>query len=181
MPLNVVNRRPRRSSGFNGGSAEQVIAMLVKANSMDAMPPIPMISEDKMLYDFINAVTNDIVIYDDDEQTIKFKENVASLKNEFARFIDEGGSITNAIMQYQEWIKECQSIRQVVIAEYKRLKNEVSQEEADAYLVKANKELENDGIPTVNLGSERKRNRAHRDAREAAALKTIEEPNQTKQ
>ena len=76
-------------------------------------------------------------------------------------------------------MNESQTIRREVTAEYRRLKEEASQEEADAYLAVANKELEAEGIPTVNLGKERKRNRARRDAREAAALKAIEEARQS--
>jgi hypothetical protein len=173
---------PRKPTGFNGGSVEQILGMMVSAGSASGMPPIPMGSEESMLKDFMVAVTNDIVIFeDDDEYTVKFKEQVADFKNQLLGIVEQGGSITNALKEYEHWINESQAIRRDVTAEYKRLKAEASQEEADAYLAVANKELEAEGIPTVNLGKERKRNRARRDAREAAALKAIEESKQSTQ
>ena len=173
---------PRKPTGFNGGAVEQILGMMVSAGSMNGMPPIPMGSEEAMLKDFMVAVTNDIIIFeDDDEYTVKFKEQVADFKNQLIGIVEQGGSITNALKEYERWINESQTIRREVTAEYKRLKVEASQEEADAYLAVANKELEAEGIPTVNLGKERKRNRARRDAREAAALKAIEEARQSTQ
>ncbi len=177
--LNVV--WPRKPTGFNGGAVEQILGMMVSAGTNKRMPPLPpMRSEESMLKDFMVAVTNDIVIFeDDDEHTVKFKEQVADFKNQLLGIVEQGGSITNALKEYERWINESQAIRRDVTAEYKRLKAEASQEEADAYLAVANKELEAEGIPTVNLGKERKRNRARRDAREAAALKAIEEARQS--
>lgn len=179
---NVVNiKPPPRPTGLNGGPVEQILGMMISASSASGMPPIPMGSEESMLRDFIMAVTNDIVIFDDDDEwTVKFKEQVADFKNELIDVVEQGGSITNALKLYENWINENQHIRRKVTDEYKRLKIEASEEEANAYLAEANRELEAAGIPTVNLGMERKRNRARRDAREAAALKAIEEAQKSK-
>ena len=112
-----------------------------------------------MVRDFMIAITNDIVIYeDDDEKTVAFKERVADAKNQIAKILEDGESITNAIAEYVNFINENKRIRDKVIAEYRRLKVEASQEEANAYLVEANKALEAEGIATVNYGSERRRN-----------------------
>lgn len=158
----------KRPSGFSGGSAEQIIGMLLKsAEDGTGLPPMPALgSEESMMRDFLFAVTNDIEIYDgDDENTVAFKERVAVAKSQLAEYLGKGGSMTNAIAEYVGFINENKAIRDSVIAEYKRLRDEVSQEEANAYLIQANKELEAEGIATVNLGSERRRNAAKRAQR----------------
>lgn len=175
-PTNAVRVLPERKvqkpSGFNGGAAEQYIGMLMsRSDSVDG-PPMPEVSEKKMLTEFMIAITNDIIIYDDDdEKTVEFKEKVADVKNQLAQIVADGGSITNALKEYENWIAENKQIRDSVIKEYKRLKAEVSQEAADEYIVEANKELEAEGIETVNLGKERIRNRAkHMAETEAPAV-----------
>lgn len=172
-----VNRKfVKPIEGFNGGPAEQLICMMMSANDKYGMPPLPMSSESVALKDFMNAITNDIIVYEtDSEEVVAFKEKVAEVKNRLAEIVEQGGSITNALKEYENWINENAAIRREVRREYNRLKEEASLEEADAYLAEANKELEAEGIATVNLGKERKRNRAKRDAREAEALKILQE------
>ena len=153
-------RRTQRPTGFSGGPVEQLVAMMAGANDRSGMPPMPIPSEKSLLRDLEAALTNDIVVYDDDApETVAFKERVADFKNQLAGIVRDGGSITNALKEYENWVNENKAIRDAVVQEYRRLREEASQEEADAYLAAANKELEAEGIETVNLGKERRRNR----------------------
>lgn len=176
-PKKLFNRKfAKPIEGFNGGPAEQLIGMMMSASDMYGMPPLPISSEKVALNDFMSAITNDIIVYEtDSEEVVAFKEKVAEVKNQLANIIEQGGSITNALKEYENWINENKEIRDAVIDEYNRLKEEASQEEADAYLAEVNKELEAEGIETVNFGKERKRNRAQRDAREAETRKIMQE------
>ena len=153
-------RKTQRPTGFSGGPAEQLVAMMAGASDRRGMPPMPMSSEKALLKDLMVALTNDIVVYEDDTpETVAFKERVADFKNQLAKIVQIGGSITNAMKEYENWVNENKALRDAVIHEYMRLKAEASQEEADAYLAEANKELEAEGIETVNLGKERRRSR----------------------
>ena len=153
-------RKTQRPTGFSGGPAEQLIAMMADGNDRSGMPPMPVQSEETLLRDLMVALTNDIVVYEDDPpETVAFKERVADFKNQLAKIVQDGGSITNAMKEYESWVNENKALRDAVIREYRRLRKEASQEEADAYLAEANKELEAEGIETVNRGKERRRNR----------------------
>ena len=160
-------RKTQRPTGFSGGPAEQLIAMMAGGNDRSGMPPMPITSEKSLLRDLEAALTNDIVVYDDDPpETVAFKERVADFKNQLAKIVQDGGSITNAMKEYESWVNENKAIRDAVILEYRRLKAEASQEEADAYLAEANRELEAEGIETVNPGRERRRSRRAEPPRE---------------
>ncbi len=153
-------RKTQRPTGFSGGPAEQLIAMMADGNDRSGMPPMPVQSEETLLRDLMVALTNDIVVYEDDPpETVAFKERVADFKNQLAKIVQDGGSITNAMKEYESWVNENKALRDAVIREYRRLRKEASQEEADAYLAEANKELEAEGIETVNPGKVRKRRR----------------------
>ncbi len=160
-------RKTQRPTGFSGGPAEQLVAMMADASDRSGMPPMPVQSEEAVLRDLMVALTNDIVVYEDDTpETVAFKERVADFKNQLAKIVQDGGSITNAMKEYENWVNENKALRDAVIREYRRLMKEASQEEADAYLAEANKELEAEGIETVNPGKERRRRRPAESSKE---------------
>lgn len=149
----IITAPEKKPSGFNGGSAEQIIAMMVSASDKTGMPPLPpMGSEEKIMKAFAFAITNDIVVYDDDdEKTVAFKEQVALFKNEIAEIVKNGGSITNVVAEYTSWVNQKKEMRKDVILEYRRLSKEVSKESADLFLIEANKDLEAEGVEPVNF------------------------------
>lgn len=141
-----------------GKEVEQILAMLASATDSAGAPPLPYMGNIDLNKSLLVAITNDIVIYDtDDEQTVAAKERIADMKNQLKEVVDAGGSVEEAIREYHDWINENRRIRAEVISEYRRLVREASQEEANAYIVEANKELEAEGIETVNMGVERRR------------------------
>ncbi len=141
-----------------GKEVEQILAMLASATDSAGAPPLPYMGNIDLNKSLLVAITNDIVIYDtDDERTVAAKERIADMKNQLKEVVDAGGSVEEAIREYHDWINENRRIRAEVISEYRRLVREASQEEANAYIVEANKELEAEGIETVNMGVERRR------------------------
>ncbi len=132
--------------------------MLASASDAAGAPPLPDMGGIDLRKSLLIAITNDIVIYDtDDPDTVAKKERIADMKNQLKTIVDNGGNVEDAIREYHAWVNENQRIRSEVIGEYRRLLREASREEADAYIVAANKELEAEGIETVNMGVERRR------------------------
>ena len=141
-----------------GKEVEQILAMLASATDSAGSPPLPYMGNIDLNKSLLVAITNDIIVYDtDDEQTVAAKERIADMKNQLKEVVDAGGSVEEAIREYHDWINENSRIRAEVIAEYRRLVRAASPEEANAYIVEANKELEAEGIETVNMGVERRR------------------------
>ena len=150
LPVETVISVPKRPTGFNGGAMEQLLGMMAGASNGHDLPPMPMGSEKSMLRDLMIAATNDIVVFDDDDDaTVAFKERVAEFKNQLADIVENGGSVTNALAEFANWHAEGQALRREISAEYKRLLEEASREEADQYLSDANAQLRQEGIAEV--------------------------------
>ena len=129
---------------------EQLLGMMAGASNGHDLPPMPMGSEKSMLRDLMIAATNDIVVFDDDDDaTVAFKERVAEFKNQLADIVENGGSVTNALAEFANWHAECQALRREISAEYKRLLEEAPREEADQYLSDANAQLRQEGIAEI--------------------------------
>ena len=150
LPVETVISVPKRPTGFNGGAMEQLLGMMAGASNGHDLPPMPMGSEKSMLRDLMIAATNDIVVFDDDDDaTVAFKERVAEFKNQLADIVENGGSVTNALAEFANWHAECQALRREISAEYKRLLEEAPREEADQYLSDANAQLRQEGIAEI--------------------------------
>ena len=130
---------------------EQVLFMaLSNDDASGGMPPLPIDDNASLTNAFLAAMTNSIVIYDsDDEQTVALKERVADVKSQLRQIYEQGGSIYDALMEYQHYVNEGAEIRRGVIREYMRLVKEASEEEAEAYLEEVNKDLVSEGITIV--------------------------------
>ena len=108
--------------------------------------------------DLMIALTNDIVIYDDeDPKSQRLKEDIAEAKLHLKQVIDEGGSITQAIEDYRAWKRENIRMRREVRSEYVRLRREATREEAEEYLREANKALEAEGVQPIEIGPPRRK------------------------
>ena len=162
---------PPQPKHFNG-VAEQLIALAMSADEEHGMPPLPIPPEKQVSVSFLIAITNDIVIYEDDPpKLVELKERVADAKNQIKTILDNGGTVTDALKEYQNYVNEGNKIRNEVMAEYQRLRSEASEKEAEEYLAMANKELEAEGIKRIKGLEERRREREERmrerDARKA--------------
>ncbi len=157
---NVVSSLANRKNEkpYYGDEVEQILGMLASATDASGSPPLPKMDGIDLKKSLLIAITNDIVIYeDDDPKTVAQKERVADMKNQLMEIVKNGGNVEEAIREYQGWVNENNQIRREVIVEYRRLQREASQEEANAYLLAANKELEAEGIETIKMGVARQR------------------------
>ncbi len=161
-PTNSPGRPPKRFGKPKGAprvnTVEQVLFMALSSEDGGGMPPLPIDDNASLTNAFLAAMTNSIVIYDtDDERTVALKERVADAKNQLKKIYEEGGSIYDALMEYQHYVNEGAQIRSEVIRHYMRLRKEASPEEAEAYRLEANKELEREGIAIIGPMSGRAR------------------------
>lgn len=139
-------------------AAEQFLAFVIGANEEVESPPPPAMDESQLRHDLMIALTNDIVIFDDESpENQKLKENVAEAKQQLKKIMDEGGSLEQAIAEYRNWKREIVRMRSEVRGEYARLRTEGLAEEAAAYLEEANKALEAEGIEPIVLGPPRRK------------------------
>lgn len=134
---------------------EQVLYMALSDDDTGGgMPPLPIDDNASLTNAFLASLTNSIVIYDtDDERTVALKERVADVKNQLRQIYEQGGSIYDALMEYQNYVNEGARIRRDVIRNYRRLQAEASPEEAETYRVEANKALEKEGITIIGPAS----------------------------
>ncbi len=142
--------------------SESVLAMLVMGNEgKTENPPLPDLIDTnatpeeieaqqlKWNQDAINALTNAIVIYEDEDNlTQEQKEKIADLKNQLARIAKEGGSVADALKEFREYMNEGVGLRRQVIAETAKIEDD---KEALDYVNKANEELKKEDITPVDL------------------------------
>ncbi len=142
--------------------SESVLAMLVMGNEgKTENPPLPdlidtnatpeEIEAQKLKWneDAINALTNAIVIYEDEDNlTQGQKEKIADLKEQLARIAKEGGSVADAIKEFWEYMNQGVGLRRQVIAETAKIEDD---NEALDYVNKANEELKKEDITPVDL------------------------------
>ncbi len=142
--------------------SESVLAMLVMGNEgKTENPPLPDLIDTnatpeeieaqqlKWNKDAINALTNAIVIYEDEDNlTQGQKEKIADLKEQLARIAKEGGSVADALKEFREYMNEGVGLRRQVIAETAKIEDD---KEALDYVNKANEELKKEDIAPVDL------------------------------
>ncbi|MBP5543695.1 MAG: hypothetical protein ILM98_06440 [Kiritimatiellae bacterium] len=165
-------RRLYREPGFNGGPVESLLCMMLSASENGGLPPLPMGTEEELRRGLEFALTNAVEIFEDDSpETVEFKRGVEDFKRQLADVVESGGSIREALSEYQEWIAEGEARRREISAEYARLKDEMGEEEANAYLDAENEALLEEGIAPLKKGRWRRvRDRSRRKARDAAIL-----------
>ena len=139
-------------------ATEQLLSMILSCGDTMAPPPLPIVDDGRLERHLKIALTNDIVIYEtDDEKTVALKENIAEAKLQLKEIVENGGTVAAALREYLSFIGENHRLREEVVSEYSRLVREASREEADEYLKVANEELEAEGIPPVTVPRKRRR------------------------
>ena len=139
-------------------ATEQLLSMILSCGDTMAPPPLPIVDDGRLERHLKIALTNDIVIYEtDDEKTVALKENIAEAKLQLKEIVENGGTVAAALQEYLAFIGENHRLREEVVAEYSRLVREASQEEADQYLEVANEELVAEGITPVTVQRKKRR------------------------
>lgn len=159
--VNETSEEYQRERVFKNMS-DSVLAMLIMGNEgKTENPPLPNLIDTnttperieaqqlKWNEDAINALTNAIVIYEDEDNlTQGQKEKIADLKEQLARIAKEGGSVADALKEFREYMNEGVGLRRQVIAETAKIEDD---KEALDYVNKANEELKKEDITPVDL------------------------------
>jgi hypothetical protein len=109
-----------------------------------------MISEETMLHDLMIAATNPVVILDtDDEATVELKRNIEHTKAQMLAIVQAGGSLTNALREYEEFNNQGAALRRKISSQYRELRKNNGEEEAAAFLEAANAALAEQGFEPI--------------------------------
>ena len=133
-------------------STEQLLGLAMSIPPGNPIPPLPIVPGlDK---DFVNSLTNEIVIFsDDDERTANVKENVAVAKNQMLELVKEGRSVAEVLKEYENTVNERAAARSEAQAELSNLYRSGKTQEAREYMEKVNKAFTEMGIDPVSLPS----------------------------
>ena len=145
------DRRP--GARLRHGS-EQLLAMIISTDET-GVPPLPLSPEDEetLRRDLLAAITNDIVIYDDeDARTQEVKERVADAKRQLADILKAGGSVVEAIREYEAHVNEGARLRAEVLAKVAPEVDAITNDaEAVEYVESVNEALKKEDIPPIKL------------------------------
>ena len=140
---------PQRPNQFKN-STEQLLAMAMSAPPGAMIPPLPI--PGNLDEDFINSLTNTIVIYDDDdERTMQLKESVAVAKNQMLELLKQGQSVADVLKEYQETANERATIRSQAQRELNALHRSGKPQEAQEYMEKINESFKDMDIEPIAL------------------------------
>lgn len=128
---------------------EQLLAMMLSTPPTTEMAPLPGLSPDdaKLNADAILALTNDLVIYEtDDEELVTLKETVAELKRQLAEAVKNGANVADVLNEFRNWQNEGVKVRNDTI----KAINSIEDDQAAAETFKkANEELVKEDIPKI--------------------------------
>ena len=99
------------------------------------------------------AITNDIVIFDDEDmRTQEVKERVADAKRQLADILKAGGSVVEAIREYEAHVNEGARLRAEVLAKVAPEVDAITNDaEAVEYVESVNEALKKEDIPPIHL------------------------------
>ena len=113
------------------------------------MAPLPGLSPDdaKLNADAILALTNDLVIYEtDDEELVTLKETVAELKHQLADAVKNGGNVADVLNEFRNWQNEGVKVRNETIKAINSIEDDQAAVET---FMKANEELVKEDIVPI--------------------------------
>ena len=147
----AAKTKPEEARGLKHGS-EQLLAMII-STSETGVPPLPISADDEesLRRDLLAAITNDIAIFDDeDSRTQEVKERVAEAKRQLGEVLRNGGSVVEAIKEYEAYVNEGAKVRAEVL---EKITPEVDAIEDDAealdYVNTVNEALKKEDIPPI--------------------------------
>ena len=148
----AIEKKQREEARRLKHHTEQLLGMIISTREM-GVPPVPISEEDEesLRRDLLAAITNDIVIYDDeDSRTQEVKERVADAKRQLAEILQKGGSVVEAIKEYEAYVNEGAKVRSEVLA---KVAPEVDAIEDDVkaleYVESVNEALKKEDIPPI--------------------------------
>jgi hypothetical protein len=133
---------------------ERLLAMVI-SSSETGVPPLPISEgdEESLRRDLLAAITNNIVIFEDENGTTQeIKETVAAAKAQLAEILKSGGNVVEAIKEYEAHVNEGAKLRAEVL---EKIRPQVDAIEDDAkaleYVESVNEALKKEDIPPIHL------------------------------
>ena len=134
--------------------SEQLLAMIISTTE-SGVPPLPISEDDEesLRRDLMAAITNDIAIFEDeDERTQDVKERVADAKRQLFDILQSGGSVVDAIREYEKYVNEGAAARAEVLEKVSAAVDAIEDDdEAVEYVRSVNEALEKEDIPPIHL------------------------------
>jgi len=136
--------------------SEGLLAMALSVPPGAPVPPLPI--PPNIETEFAKALTNDIVLYeDDDERTVELKENIAAAKEQMREMVKQGQSVAEILTEYQNRANEEAALRRQAQLELNKLFRSGAVEEAQAYHDEVNQIFSELGITPIDLHRNRRR------------------------
>ena len=128
---------------------------MIISTDTTGVPPLPVSpeAEEALRRDLLAAITNDIVIFDDeDARTQEVKERVADAKRQLADILQQGGSVVAAIREYEAYVNEGVKVRSEVLEKIVPVVDSITNDaEAVEYVESVNEALKKEDIPPIKL------------------------------
>jgi len=147
-PETVVEpTKPTRPSAYNT-TTEALLSMAMSVPPGAMIPPMPITPG--LEADFAKSLTNDIVVFDDDdERMIEHKKKVALAKLALLEQVNQGRSVSEVLKEYQESTNERAAARSDAQRELAELLKNGKPDRAEAYLEEVNKAFTELGIEPI--------------------------------
>lgn len=143
-----------RKEGRLKHRTEQLLGMIISGGET-GVPPLPISEDDEEILraDLLNAITNDIVIFDaEDHVTQEVKEKVAKAKLQLKEILEGGGSVVAAIKEFEAFVNEGARLRDEVIEQISPEVDAIADDaEAIKYVETVNEALSKEEIPSIHL------------------------------
>ncbi len=167
---NLVHYDDGQVRHFDNG-VENMLERLTRQGARITTIPSLNLSQEEI----VEFLRKPVDIYDDDDdETVAAKERTAEFKQEALKFIEAGGTFNQYLRDLAAQANELAGMRQDVHDEALRLADTEGQEACEAYLEKANPELEARGIKPVRFAPKFYEMRAKRLARQRELKKSKE-------
>lgn len=141
--------KPPRPSPYRS-KTEALLSMAMSVPPGAMIPPMPITPD--LEADFAQSLTNDILVFDDDdERAIEHKMNVANAKSQLRELVKQGHSVSEVLKAYQESTNDRVAVRNEAQRELAELVKNGKPDAAKAYLEEVNKSFTELGIEPIEM------------------------------
>ena len=152
----LKNFKPKPSIYKTG--TEQVLDWIFYTKVGDhPPPPLPQVSQFELnhideILDSVNEINDD-----DDKSMVERKQIVDEVKKELKKYLEDGGSVQDFLEHYRNELVAAHEMKSMVASEIdKEINESENSEKSIKFIEKANRVLEDRGIPAVELTEDQK-------------------------
>jgi hypothetical protein len=148
-PPSEADAEPLPPNAFKNQS-DALLAMAMSVPPGMEVPPLPI--PDNLDETFLHSLTNDIVIYpEDDARTVELKKTVADAKQQIREMVNEGRSVAEILSEYRRQMKEQAALRREALKELHALYRSGAVNEAKTFHDQVNEAFSKTGIPPIEM------------------------------